>query len=53
MLGGAIDALTSAANVAADMARSAPPQVKADLERMAKAAEDGRRKLVEIREKGA
>jgi hypothetical protein len=50
VLGVAIDALTAAASEAADMARSAPPQVKADLERMAKAAEDGRRKLIELRE---
>jgi hypothetical protein len=46
----AADALAAAAAAARDMERSAPPQVQASLAQMAKAAEDGRQKLIAIRE---
>jgi hypothetical protein len=46
----AADALAAAARDAATMAGSAPPQVKGDLERIARAAEEGRRQLLHLRE---
>jgi hypothetical protein len=50
VLTAAIDALTAAAAETTAMVRSAPPQVKEDLERMAKRAEDGRQALLRLRE---
>jgi hypothetical protein len=50
VLTAAAEALAAAAHEAQEMARSAPPQVKDDLERMAKTADEGRKTLIAIRE---
>jgi hypothetical protein len=50
VLTAAADALADAGRAVAELARSAPPQVKDDLTRMAAAADDGRAKLLKIRE---